>query len=101
LEFRNRIKTVGTQEFKTEEQEAKTKQQQLESKTEPIWFKTEYAKTNRSSSNWTSVQIFFFFSFSFLHIEDEAKTTEAIVMKQNQLHYGVCIFLSAFCFWWN
>jgi hypothetical protein len=37
LEFRNRIKTVGTQEFKTEEQEAKTKQQQLESKTEPIW----------------------------------------------------------------
>jgi hypothetical protein len=37
LEFRNRKKAVGTQEFKTEEQEAKTKQQQLESKTEPIW----------------------------------------------------------------
>jgi hypothetical protein len=37
LEFRNRKKAVGTQEFKTEEQEAKARQQQLESKTEPIW----------------------------------------------------------------
>jgi hypothetical protein len=88
-------KQFGLRSSKQRNKKQKQNGSNLESKTEPIWSSKQNMQ-KQSSSNWTLEQIFFFLSFSFLRIEDEA-----IVMKQNQLHYGVYVFLSAFCFWWN
>jgi hypothetical protein len=94
-------KQLGLRSSKQKNKKQKQNSSNWSPKQNQFGVQNKICKTNRSSSNWTLVQTLFFFSFFFLQTEDEEKTTEAIVMKQIQLHYGVYVFLSGFCLWWN